>query len=55
MGRKPKSCVSQVFNFKLGCFTKCVQFMAFTNMTESKLGNSAQVLSFQLKFAHGAF
>jgi len=27
-GREPESCFGRVFNFKLGCFTKCVQFMA---------------------------
>ncbi len=41
-GREPKSCLGRVFNIKLGCFTKCVQFMAYTNTTESRL---AQVSS----------
>ncbi len=44
-GREPKSCFGQAFNFKLGCFTKSVQFMAYTNMAESILENSAQVKS----------
>jgi hypothetical protein len=24
-GREPKSCLGRVYNFKLGCFTKCLQ------------------------------
>ncbi len=44
-GREPKSCLGRVFNFKLGCFARCVQFMAYTNMDESRLENSAQVSS----------
>ncbi len=35
-GRKPKSCLGRVFNFKLGCFIKCVQLMACTNTTEPR-------------------
>jgi hypothetical protein len=32
-------------SFKLGCFTKCAQFMAYTNLAESILENSAHVSS----------
>ena len=41
-GREPKTCFGQVFNFKFGCFTKCIEFMADTNTAESRLENSAQ-------------
>jgi len=44
-GREPKSCLGRVFKFKLGRFTKCVHFMTCTNTAESRLQNSAQVLS----------
>ncbi len=44
-GREPKSCFGRVFNFKLGCFTKCIQFMVCLNTAEFRLENSAQVLS----------
>ncbi len=44
-GRDPNSCLGRVFNFKLGCFTKCAQFMAYTNTTDFRLENSAQVSS----------
>ncbi len=33
-------------------FYKCVHFMAYANTAESRLVNSAQVLSCQLKFVH---
>jgi hypothetical protein len=43
--REPKSCLGRVVNFKLGRFTKSIQFMACTNTAESRLENSAQVSS----------
>jgi hypothetical protein len=36
--RNPKSCSCQVFDSKLGCFTKCIQIMACANTVESRLG-----------------
>ncbi len=51
-GRKPKSNLGRVFNFKLGCFTKRVQYMAYANTAESRLENSAQVFPCYLKFFH---
>jgi hypothetical protein len=41
-GREPKSCLGRVFNFKSGCFTKC---MACTNTAESRHESSALVSS----------
>ncbi len=52
-GRKPRSCLGRVFNFKLGCFTKSIQFMACTNTDQSRHENSAQGLSCKLKFVRG--
>jgi len=44
-GREPKSCLGRVFNFKSGRSIKCIQFLVCTNAAESRLENSAQVLS----------
>jgi hypothetical protein len=38
-----QSFLSQVFNFKLGCFLLGVYCIAFTNMPTSRVENSAQV------------
>jgi hypothetical protein len=52
-GREPKSCLGQVFNYKLGriamLFDKCMAWHAAT----SRVKNSAQVSSCQLKFVYG--
>ncbi len=51
-GREPKSCLGQVFNTKLGhiavLHAKCMAWHAATSRVE----NSAQGLSCQLKFVH---
>ncbi len=54
-GENPKSCLGQVFNSKLGRITilrnKCMALHAATSRVE----NSVQRLSCQLKFVHGSF
>jgi len=52
-GREPKSCLGQVFNYKFGCFDYERNCIIQTNVTKFKVENSAQVLSFWLKFVQG--
>ncbi len=44
-GREPRSCLGQVFNFKLGSFTDNNKIVQHAN-GHFKVENSAQVLSF---------
>ncbi len=48
-GREPRSCLGQVFNFKLGSF---VSKKHGTHTATTKVEKSAQVLPWQLKFVH---
>jgi hypothetical protein len=48
-GREPRSCLGRVFNFKLCLFALQVHD---THTTTSRVENSAQVSSCQLKFVH---
>ncbi len=53
MGREDKSCLGRVFNFKFGCLCAECNCMAYPSMPTSRVENSAQVSSCQLKFVHG--
>ncbi len=49
-GRELRSCLGRVFKFKLSCFCYECNFMAYTSTPTPRVENSAQVLSYQLKF-----
>jgi hypothetical protein len=50
--REPKSCLGQVFSFKLGSFCCECKYVAQLSTPTLRIENSAQVLSCQLKFVH---
>ncbi len=54
-GREPKSCLGQVFRFKLSCFAKCVQIMGYASTAVSRLENSAQVLTLKVDLHYGDY
>jgi hypothetical protein len=41
-GREPKSCLVEIFNFKLGCFCYECNCMAYTSTLTSRVGNLDQ-------------
>ncbi len=49
-GREPKSCLCRVFNFKFDCLCYKHNCRIQTSMNASRVENSAQVSSCQLKF-----
>jgi len=53
--RGPNSCLGRVFNFKVGRLGYEAQNVHFSRTATSRAENSAQVFSFQPKFANAFF
>ncbi len=51
-GREPKTCLGQVFHYKLGRFENVYETQVCRCTPTSVVVNLAQVLSCQLKFVH---
>jgi hypothetical protein len=52
--RETKSCLAQVFNFKLGCFCDACNCLSYTSMPTSRVENSARVLSLRNEIQHNS-